>query len=131
MAFVLQYTILLLAHLYDAIIMIPIQIERWILGDKAPSRPTLRAEDMMREAAAVAMQPSSPPAKGRTAKAASTPATRRRARKSSPKKKTRTSGTKRPKVEAKSEDAASPTAPESENDEAEEPSKEHAFHGEE
>jgi hypothetical protein len=120
MAYVLQYAILLLAHLYDAIIMIPIQIERWILGDNAPLRPTLRAEDMMREAAAIAMQPSPPPAKGRTAKQASAPAARRRARKTSAKKKAGKGGAKRSAVEAESEDAG-----------AEAPSKDHAFHGEE
>ncbi len=130
-AYVLQYGILLIAHLYDAIIMIPIQIERWIRGDKAPSRPTLTAEDMMREAAAIAMQPSPSPAKGRTAKEASAPATRRRARKTSTKKKTRTGGTKRSTVEAKSEGAAASTATESENAGADAPSEEHAFQGEE
>ena len=130
-AYVLQYAILLIAHLYDAIIMIPIQIERWIRGDKAPSRPTLTAEDMVREAAAIAMQPSPPSAKGRTAKEASAPANRRRARKTSTKKKTRTGGTKRSTVEAKSEGAASSTATESENAGAEERSEEHAFQGEE
>ncbi len=130
-AYVLQYAILLIAHLYDAIIMIPIQIERWIRGDKAPSRPTLTAEDMVREAAAIAMQPSPPSTKGRTAKEASAPANRRRARKTSTKKKTRTGGTKRSTVEAKSEGAASSTATESENAGAEERSEEHAFQGEE
>jgi hypothetical protein len=130
-AYVLQYAILLIAHLYDAIIMIPIQIEWWIRGDKAPSRPTLTAEDMMREAAATAMQPSPPPAKGRTATEASAPATRRRARKTGTKKKTRTGGTNRSTFEAESEGAASSAATESKNAGAEAPSKEHASQGEE
>ena len=130
-AYVLQYAILLIAHLYDAIIMIPIQIEWWIRGDKAPSRPTLTAEDMMREAAATAMQPSPPPAKGRTATEASAPATRRRARKTGTKKKTRTGGTNRSTFEAESEGAASSAATDSKNAGAEAPSKEHASQGEE
>lgn len=130
-AYVLQYAILLIAHLYDAIIMIPIQIERWIRGNKAPSRPTLTAEDMMGGAAATAMHPSLPPAKGRTAKEASAPATRGRARKTSTKEKKRTGGAKRSSVEAKSEDAASSRATESENAGAEAPSEEHSFQGEE
>jgi hypothetical protein len=130
MAYVLQYAILLLAHLYDAIIMIPIQIERWIRGENAPSRPTLTAEEMLREAAAIAMQPSRPPAKSRTDKAASTPATRRRAQKTSTKKKTRTGGTKPPKVGATSENATSSTATEREKAGAETPSEERTLKGE-
>ncbi len=129
-AYVLQYAILLIAHLYDTIIMIPIQIERWIRGDNAPSRPTLTAEDMVREAAAIAIQPSPPPAKGRAAKEASAPATRRRARKTSTKKKTRTGGTNRSTIEAKSGGAASSTAMESETAGAQAPSRDHAFQGE-
>jgi hypothetical protein len=131
MAYVLQYVILLFAHLYDAIIMIPIQIERWIRGKNAPSRPTLTAEDMVRETAVIAMQPSRPPAKSRTDKAASKPATRRSARKTSSKKKTRTGGTKPPKVEATSEDTTSSTATKWEKTGAETPSEEHPLKREE
>ena len=131
MAYVLQYAILLIAHLYDAIIMIPIQIERWIRGDNAPSRPTLTAEDMMREAAAIPIQPSQSPAKGRTVKEASAPASRPRARKTGTKKKTRTSDTKRSKVGAKSEGTASSTTTDSDNAGAEASSEEHSYQGEE
>jgi hypothetical protein len=56
LAYVTQYLILLIAHLYDACIMIPIQIERWIRGDKAPKRIPLTAEDLTRGAAVVATQ---------------------------------------------------------------------------
>jgi len=130
-AYLLQYTILLIAHLYDAIIMIPIQIERWIRGDKAPLRPTLTAEDIMRGAAAIATQPSPAPAKGQTGGKASAPATRRRARKASTKKKTGTSGSKRSKVKATSEDAASSTTTDSNNTGSEASSEEHAVQEEE
>jgi hypothetical protein len=129
-AYVLQYAILLIAHLYDTIIMIPIQIERWIRGDNAPSRPTLTAEDMVREPAAIASQPPPPPSRDRAAKEASAPATRRRARKTNTQKKTRTGGTNRSTVEAKSEGAASSTATKSETTGAQAPSRKHAFQGE-
>jgi len=129
-AYVLQYAILLIAHLYDAIIMIPVQIEWWIRGEKAPSRPSLTAEDMVREAAAVAMLPSPPTTKGRTATEASAPATRRGERKSGTKKKKSPRDTSRSTVEAKSESAASSTATDSENAVTEAPSKKPAFQGE-
>ncbi len=129
-AYVLQYTILLIAHLYDTIIMIPIQIERWIRGDNAASRPTLTAEDMVRETAAIVIQPPPPPSRDLAAKEASAPATRRRARKTNTQKKTRTGGTNRSTVEAKSEGATSSTAMESETAGAEAPSRDHGFQGE-
>ncbi len=54
LAYLTQYLILLLAHLYDACIMIPVQIERWIRGDKAPKRAFLSADDLTHAAAVVA-----------------------------------------------------------------------------
>jgi hypothetical protein len=125
LAYLLLYAILLIAHLYDAIIMIPIQIERWIRGDKAPSRPTLTAEDMM-QGFALAAKPSPQPTKGQTTGKAASPATRRRARKASAKKKTRTSGAKRSKVKAVSEDDTPPAVAGSNGTGSEEPAGEPA-----
>ena len=129
-AYVLQYTILLLAHLYDAVIMIPIQIERWIRGDDAPSRPTLTAEDMVRDISSIDAQPSRPPAKGKKAKGTSVSAASRRTRKTATKKKTRSTGAKPSKVEATAEDAASSMAGSAANTGSEAQSEDPASHGE-
>jgi hypothetical protein len=55
-AYLFQYAILLVAHLYDAAIMIPLQIERWIRKDKARRIEALTVDDLSR-AAAVAVSP--------------------------------------------------------------------------
>jgi hypothetical protein len=55
LAFLALYLILILSFLYDAFIMVPVQIERWIRGDKAPKRAPLTIEELTQGAAASAL----------------------------------------------------------------------------
>lgn len=55
LAFLGQFLILLIAHVYDAFIMIPIQVEQWIRGDKAPKRTTLTVDDLTKRTAVFAL----------------------------------------------------------------------------
>jgi hypothetical protein len=124
LAFVLLYAVLLIAHLYDAIIMIPIQVERWVRGDEATSRPALTAEDML-QGFAFAPKPSSRPANSRGAAKASASASRRTARKTSAKKKKSSSGgAKQSNATAASKDAAPATAAGGDSSETDTPSRE-------
>lgn len=54
-AFLSLYLILILSHCYDAYIMIPLQIERWIRGDKAPERVSLTIDELGHSTSATAL----------------------------------------------------------------------------